>query len=155
MVFLFSQIDSGIAESQSFLLDQAMLGLHNQMGRELQKMDKNTKTINKGIPSTFSSIKLDDLPPRKNAIGGFRRTHANFEFRDLDAARPAELQISHTPSTSIWMRLLCIAILSASGALFTSFLVSLIVDGWVVLLGSCCIGGGAGLMLAALFWASG
>ena len=115
---------------------------------------KNTKEDKDKRTDTETTIKLGDLPPVQNAVGGFIRGYSNnLESSDLYKETETHPRFSESHQHDSFMRLLCLGILSLTGAVVTAFLASIFFGALVVLIASC-LGGLAGLILAALFWAS-
>ena len=116
-------------------------------------MDKiDGKNGDKKKSTVATTIRLHDLPPRENAVGGFNRAYSKLDLGENDeASLDASLQGYKTRNVPL-MRFLCLVILVVTGALVCGLLGSLIFDGWLVSL-AFLLGGSAGVILAALFWA--
>ena len=99
-------------------------------------------------------LKWENLPPRKNAIGGFNKAYSRLEFLDLDEAKakPSPNLRGYTHKQALLIRLSSLALLSVTGGLFCGLITSLIFGGWAFTLGLI-MGGLLGLVIAALFWA--
>ena len=102
---------------------------------------------------TTHRILLEDLAPRDNRIGRYNREYSRFRLGEYTEKSYRTTYARYSERQLFYIRLLCLTILGVTGALFTGFLVSLIVDGWFTTLGYL-TGGVAGLMMAALFWAT-
>ena len=100
------------------------------------------------------TLKLENLPPRKNAIGAFNKAYSRLEFLELEET---ETKLNpnlrgYTDKQALLIRLFSLAFLTVTGGLFCGFITSLIFGNWAFTLGLI-MGGLLGLVIAALLWA--